>query len=180
MPRLSDELLLAKPVLTTLRARFAMEAEMEEGNGQFYAVIHKADGSFTDHNPYSPELDPMQAEFARDCLRLFNRELHHDGAWVAIFTHPKPAGPLQTCTEYARFGFIFIDKDGDAQFTVDWEDGTGELLDFSDCLLAGIDAWGDIAEAAWESWHTLMREALDPSEGQLIKKAQGQLSTAMH
>lgn len=180
MARLSDDILLAKPVLTTLLERFAMEAEMEEGNGQYYAVIHKADGSFMDHNPYSPELEPMQAEFARDCLRLFNKELHHDGAWVCVFTHPKPPEPLRVNTEYKRFGFIFLDRDGDAQFTLDWEDGNTELLDFADVLLAGLESWGDLVEAAWEEWHTLMREALDPGEGQLIKKAQGQLSTAYH
>lgn len=175
MPRLSDDILLSKPVLTNLLKRFILEAEEEGGQGQHYAVIQPADGSYWEHNPYSPELDGAQTVFARDLLKFLNRELHHDGAWVIVFTHPKPSETVLTSyAEYACFALYWIDADGDVQFPIKWTEGEGEMFDFSDVQLAGRESWGNLCEGAWQQWHTLMIDVIDPREGQTYKKAQGQ------
>lgn len=174
MARLEDRILQAKPVLMNLRTRFTVEGEADDGTGQYYGIIHFADGQFWDDNPYSPELDGAQAVFARDVLKLLNRELHHDGAWTCVFTHPKPVQIPFTFAEYARFGFIWLDADGDPQFTLEWAEGESEERDFPDLLMNGLESWGHKCEAAWQSWHHAMRQVLAPKAGQLIKKAQGQ------
>lgn len=158
--------------------RFQAEAAIEEGNGQYYAIVQRSDGSFLDHNPGSPELAPDQMMFARDVLTLLNREIHHDGAWMMVFTNPAAAeSVLLVHAEYQRMAFLFVDRDGDPQFTIDWVRGGGEERDFADVLLSGRESWGNRCEAAWQTWKVLMRDTLAPSPEQLIKRAQGQQPT---
>jgi hypothetical protein len=185
MARLRDDILLATPVMTNLLTRFEVEAEEEGGNGQYYGVIQRDNGEWIDHNPHSPEFDPAQAMFARDVVELLNKELHHDGCWVIVFTHPRQrrvqlreesgrfAG-VYAFAQYDRFGFIWLDSDGDPQFTMDWANGECEELDFAECLVSGRESWADRCEAAWQKWNLYMRKVLQPKQDQLIKKAQGQ------
>lgn len=174
MHKVIDDLL----VTTFLIKRFEREATFEAGDPRYYAVIQRKDGRFLEHNPASPELEPMQAVFARDLLGRLNRELHHDGAWTIVFTDPAPAETvLANRSEYRRFGLIWVDHDGDPQFTLEWVNGESEETDFADVLLSGIESWGDRAETAWLNWRMLMREVLDPAPDQLVKRAQGQAPT---
>lgn len=176
-----DEKLLITPFL--LR-RFEAEAHVDGGDGRHYALIRRPDGDFLSHHPGSPMLDPAQSLWTGDVLRLLNRELHHDGAWVCVWTHPMPV-PLESVihinphSEYGRYALIWLDQDGDPQFTVEWERGiTTDLQDFAAVLLQGINATAQKAEAAWQIWRTYMREVLDPQPDQLIRRAQGELPKA--
>lgn len=170
MHKLDDRRLITPAILR----RFEAEAEMEDGNGQHYAVIQRADKGFLDHNPGSPELDGMQAVFARDVLTMLNRELHHNGAWVMVFTHPAPFDFIGMGQMYRRFGLIWLDADGDPQFTLDWAEGVGEQIDFTDVLIDGKECWGDQAEAAWQSWHENMVRVIDPKSNQTYRRALGE------
>lgn len=180
-----DDSILMTP---TLLRRFIQEAELEGGNGQHFALLRRSNSELIAHNPYSPELDPSQMTWGADVLRLLNRELHHDGAWVLCFTHPAEPGPPETILhnppkhwEYARYCLMWLDKDGDVQFTVEWVRHESELFDFADVMLAGIESTAQKAEAAWETWRTMMIEVLDPREGETFKRAQGQRApSAMH
>lgn len=170
-----DDLLITPFLLR----RFAREAQMEGAeHPRYYAVIQRRDGHFLDHNPASPELEEMQAVFARDLLQMLNKELHHDGAWVIVFTDPQPPTALISLKwEYRRFAVIWVDRDGDPQFSLEWLQGESEEFDFADVLLSGLESWGARAETAWQQWKLLMRDVLDPSSDQLIKRAQGQAPT---
>lgn len=171
-----DEKLLITPALLL---RFEQEAVLEEGDGRHYAVIQRSNGDFIAHDR-GPPLSPEQVMFARDVLDLLNRELHHDGAWVVVFTHPKPASAADATAEYARFAMMWMDRDGDIQFTVDWVEGEGDIFDFPDVLMAGRETWANHAEEAWTTWRGLMVDVLDPSEGQTFKRAQGQAPASVH
>lgn len=174
--RLPDD----KLITPTLLRRFKDEADLEGGNGQHYALLQLENGNLTKFNPYSPNLAPEQILWAADVLRLLNRELHHDGAWVVVFTNPKPS-PGQcimaapTHCDYERYGLIWLDADGDCQFTVEWAAGeSGDLIDFADVMIAGKESTAEKCEAAWEAWHLMMRKVLEPKPEQLFKRAQGQ------
>lgn len=168
-----------KMITSDLLRRFKEEGEMEGGTGQHYALIRLSNGNLVKFNPYSPALAPEQMLWADVILTLLNKELHHDGAWVVVFTHPKPT-PAQcviynpTHCDYERYGLIWLDADGDSQFTMEWSAGESEMRDFADVLLAGRESTTEKAEAAWQAWHLCMREVLDPQEGQTFKRAQGQ------
>jgi hypothetical protein len=132
-------------VTPTLLRRFAVEAEAESKLPHYYAIVLRDDNDVVAHHPFGPQLDPAQMIWARDVLVGLNKELHHDGAWVVVFTDPLPI-VLQTVLhnapthmEYGRYALIWIDSDGDPQFTMEWINGENSgFKDFADVLLAGI------------------------------------------
>lgn len=179
--KLADDTLIT----TALLRRFQAEAEMEGGNGQHYALLRLESGNLMSHHPYSPGLAPEQIMWADDVLKLLNRELHHDGAWVVVFTHPKPMAKSSIFAdaghaEFGRYVLMWLDADGDVQIPVEWTAGDGDLLDFTDVLIAGKEAIAQSCEAAWGMW-SVSRQALDLREGQTFKRALGQrASSAVH
>lgn len=163
-----------------LLRRFELEALAEDGNGQYYACILRQDGDLVVHHPLGPPLDVVQLMWARDLLALLNRELHHDGAWVIVFTHPQPPSIEQVAAatahrSYARYALIWLDADGDPQFTQEWQQNiTSDLRDFACVVEQGLEAVAAKAEACWRLWHLCMREVIDPTPDQLFKRAKGE------
>jgi hypothetical protein len=180
MARIDDDTLITP----TLLRRFAAESTMEGGNGQHHAFIERSNGVLLDHNPGSPECLGEQLMFAADVLRKLNRELHHDGAWVMVYTHP--AEPAEGSVifvnggnrEYRRFVLLWLDQDGDVQIPIDWVKGESELADFPDCLIAGIEYWMQLCENAWDLWHTHMRQVLEPRQGETFRRARGERASS--
>ncbi|MGD0420538.1 MAG: hypothetical protein ABSA68_13330 [Xanthobacteraceae bacterium] len=176
MPMLDDDRLITPALLK----RFMQEAALDGGNGQHYAFIRRDNGNLVGHNPYSPEIAGHQMMFADDVLKKLNRELHHDGAWVIVFTNPKRPAPGDILyaqgapAEYGRYVLIWLDEDGDAQVPIEWVENESELLDFADVLTAGLEAIIQQCEAAWAMWHLHMRQVIEPREGETFKRAQGQ------
>lgn len=168
-------------ITPTLLRRFELEASFEQADGRYYAIILRADGNVLVHHPFGPQLSPDQMMWAVDVLRKLNRELHHDGAWVIVFTHPhRPelthvlqAPPSHW--DYDRYCLIWLDVDGDPQFTVEWQAGESELLDFAEVLLAGIESTMAKCEGAWEVWHVHMRQMLALKPEQTYKRALGEV-----
>ncbi len=173
--------LLENDLLTPLLLqRFRLEGEFEGADGRHYGIMPRDDNSLLVHHPGSPSLDPMQMLWAGDVLKLLNRDLHHDGAWVIVFTHPVPVTPdvvpmLPKHQVYGRYAIIWVDEDGDPQFSMEWEIGiSSELKHFADVVAQGIEATAQKAEGSWQLWHTAMRKVLAPKQDQLFKKAKGQ------
>lgn len=169
----------AQIVTPTLLRRFELEAEFEGGNGAYYALILRDAGDLLCHHPTGPAAEGHQQIWAGDVLRRLNRELHHDGAWVVVFTHP-PAQPTALHTPghvgYERYCLIWLDQDGDPQFVQEWQANESEMVDFAEVLLAGIDSTMAKAEISWLRWHQAMIEVIEPREGQTFKRAQGQMA----
>lgn len=173
---LPDKLLITKLLLR----RFVLEANLEGGNGQHYAIMVREGGHIVAHNPHSPELDPLQFEWATALLRYLNRELHHGGAWVIAFTHPEaPALAISNMARYRRYAIIWLDHDGDPQFSQEWAKGEGEMLNFEDVMDAGLWTTAMKAEAAWSLWHHHMRDVLAPGEGQTFARAAGETPSSL-
>jgi len=178
-----DEETLITP---TLLRRFLLEAYCDGGDGRHYAIIRKPDGHVLVHHeqPASPKLALEQLTWAADLLRLLNREIHHDGAWVIVFTHPETPHyesilhSTPTHWKYRRYAILWIDEDGDPQFTQEWSQNDSEMLDFADVVVAGLESTAAKAETAWQLWNTHMRDVLDPAEGQLVKAAKGERRAA--
>ncbi len=184
MPRLRENEL----VTASLLRRFQLEAQLAGVSEEFYALIQRDSGDFLSHHPFGPAAAVEQIMWATDVLRRLNRELHHDGAWVVVFTDPKPpqAGELAVMNtaghrEYARYALLWLDHDADVQFAVEWVMNESELLDWCDVLLAGIESVMQKCETAWEIWRHHNREVLDPADGQTYARAKGQqASSARH
>src|SRR5579871_6641322 len=157
-------------ITAALLRRFADEAAIE-GSGQYYGIVRCHNGDLIVHHPFSPALAIEQLIWASDVLRSLNKELHHDGAWVVVFTHPQSAPPGETVIhighrEYNRYALLWIDSDGDAQFAVEWVRDESELCDWADVLLAGIESVMAKCATAWQLWNLHMRDVLDPADGQ--------------
>jgi hypothetical protein len=174
---LSDDLLVTPALLQ----RFEGEAHLEGGNGQYFAFVRLRDGRLLGHHPGSPQIIAEQTMWADDVLRALNRDLHHDGAWVVVFTAPQPVASNGSAiyvqpdrVEYGRYAIMWLDEDGDVAFSMEWVQGESDLLDFADVLLAGLPSTMEKAEGCWQLWHTAMREVLAPAEGQTFKRARGQ------
>lgn len=169
-------------VSPTLLRRFEVEAHLDGGDGRHFAVMQRSAHEMIGHNPGSPELDPNQMMWATDVLKLLNKELHHDGAWVVVFSHPEQLMVLNAHSEYGRYALIWLDSDGDPQFSQEWLRNDGELLDFSDVMAAGIYSTANKCEGSWAQWSHLMRDVLKPKGGETFRRARGEAptSTARH
>ena len=177
MARLQDENLIVTP---TLLRRFQLEAEFEGGDGRYYGIVLRIDGGLLVHHPGSPGLCAEQLMWAGDVLKFLNRELHHDGAWVVVFTQPKPVSIDNVLladnlhADYGRYVLLWMDEDGDVQIPIEWEEGTGELRDFADVLLAGLENIGKVAEHAWQAWNEIVVRQLDRRTSETYKRARGE------
>lgn len=182
MPRLREDDIITP----TLLKRWQDEAEFEHGDGRHFGLILRDDNHSLIAHTRGPALSPDQMLWAGTILRMLNTELHHDGAWVIVFTHPMPP-KLETVLhnpthcEYGRYAFIFLDQDGDPQFTMEWETGiTSDLKDFAAIVEQGPLATCTKAEMAWVEWSE-SRRALELRPGETFKKAKGQApSNARH
>lgn len=188
MTHLTDDTLITKALLQ----RFALEAEQDNGTTAYYALIRRSNGDLLTHHPFGMAAEIAQILWANDLLRLLNTELHHDGAWVICFTHPAQPSPkstdkreehrltsldyaLRKHTEYQRYALIWIDEDGDPNFTVEWTAlESTELFDFAEVVAAGIESTAQKAETAWQIWYENMKLVIEPREGQTFKRAKGQ------
>jgi hypothetical protein len=181
MPRLPFN----QVVSPLLLRRFELEAVAEHNDDRHYALILRDDNDLVSHHPGSPQLDPAQMIWARDVLQALNRELHHDGAWVVCFTDPAPPQgqwhvlDMPTHWEYRRYCLIWLDKDGDPQFTMEWVAGENSgFLCWADVLLAGLHSTMEKAEGSWQIWKSMMVDVIEPGEGQTFKRAKGETPTS--
>lgn len=181
MPRLKEVNSLSPALLR----RFKAEAEHGGGDGRYYGIILRDNGDLLVDHPEGQSPAPEQVVWAGQVLKLLNKELNYNGAWVLVFTHPKPPTTDNVLWDssrhahYARFVLMWMDEDGDVQIPIEWMEFESELVDFPEVIGAGYEAFADMAAHAHEMW-ALQRQALDLKAGQTVKHAQGQARTAMH
>lgn len=165
-----DERVLITPMLLK---RFSAEAEFENGDGFYCAFIQRSNGTFLEHAE-GPGADPMQELFATDMLNALNGKLHHDGAWVMLFTHHDVPVPPLAKGIYRRFVILWMDRDGDVQFPIENDEPLHVVL------AKGPDHWLEQCETAYALWHHAMREVLNPREGNLYRRARGETAPSLH
>lgn len=176
MPALAFDNLITPALLT----RFAAEGVCEDGDGRHYGVIRRDHANLFVHHPNSPPLDSTQLLWAGRILKLLNRELHHDGAWVVAFTHPSKisfesaAHAEARSAYYLRYCLIFVDRDGDPQFTMEWLHGQNtELIDFTAVVLNGIESTAQKCAGAHGMWLEAKR-MLDLKQSETYRRAKGE------
>lgn len=173
-------------ITPTLLRRFELEGQHNDGDGRYYGLIQRDDGSLLVHHPIAPAAAPQQTVWAGKVLRLLNKELHHDGAWVVCFTHALPVRVdnifLDTKhVEYGRYCLVWIDHDGDPGFTVEWVAGeNADFTHFHHVVEAGIESTARKCESSWEIWRLMMQDVLDPKDGQTFKRAKGERAPSAH
>lgn len=153
--KLDDDLLVS----LALQIRIQDEADFESGlkDQPYWCAVERSNGDFKAfESGYKPEFHEIL--IAEQIIQALNKEIAHDGAWVVLWTD-----------NGTRFAMLWVDGDGDVQFTCDVdEDGAGMVEK------ADLYVWIGQAEEAWQSWHHNMVTVLDPTEDQLFKRAQGQ------
>lgn len=149
---MDDDLLLSQ----TLMNRFGIEAQLNAPEKSTAAVfLRGSNGMMKVIGSYKPDLaEKMVAEFMVTAL---NKRIPQGGRWVTAW--------LGTG---AMFLMIWLDQDGDPQFTVEIEE------DAPGIVAVHFDHWINQAYEAWENWHHMMRDVLDPQDGETYKKAQGE------
>lgn len=154
--------------------RYSTEAFSGEGLGTYWVCLQRDSGLFVsrmnDGNMVAPA--PDQQMFAQDLVKMLNKEICHGGRWIIEWTHPGEFHSVEgvgTFTRtYERWLMMWMDEDGDIQFSVENEEPMWVIM------ANGPMHWVGQAEDAWEQWKLIMRDALAPTEGQLIHRAQGE------
>lgn len=154
--RIDDNLL----VTATLQRRLKDEAANLTGNLEdgWWCCVQRSNGEIVQFS-YGYTADFAESRMAFDLIGKLNRAIHHDGCWLA-----------QWLLEGKHLNVIWIDKDGDPQFTIEFADDAAGIA--SEPLLV----WIDQCEEAWTRWHHSMKTVLAPSPEQLFKKALGEES----
>ena len=143
----------------------------------FVAWIERSNGDVLEYAK-GREPKPEFKMFAIDIMKALNHWMPNGGAWIVQWSDPKPLAEGNVImlgdAEYKRFVIIWIDVDGDPQFTIEYDD------DFKEALQLGPDPWLERGASAWNQWRMMMHEVLDPSEEQQFKKAQGEKPPSLH
>lgn len=173
--RLDEDLKIS----ATLRQRLADEATFDNGQpGGIWFVLRRNSGAMQSVKGMNLLMAPHPAQqmWAMDMAKALNRHLHHDGFWVVGFTNPPPnafmLGGIVLDDEpiYERWFILWVDKDGDPQFTIENDD------DFNETLMVHPDSQIEQCETAWQKWKQHMRDTLGTStvQGATFAKAQGE------
>jgi hypothetical protein len=169
MHKLDDKTLIT-PLLIK---RFHAEAEFEGGDGKYAAYIQKSDGHIL-IDTVSCSSGMLEQFFAEDMLNAMNKHLHHDGAWVIVFTHYDPPLPPLKEGVFNRFVLLWMDKDGDVKFPLECVHPLHKVMGES-----SIDSWLSQCEAAWSLWrHT--ETVLDARPSEQYRKAAGEVAPSVH
>jgi hypothetical protein len=182
MHKLDDDRLVTADLLRKFIA-FAQEDTSDE---RHFALLQRADRSWLTHAPGSPDLNPVLMAYTQQLLTLLNDELHHDGAWVALWSGP---GQREHMTQidgaYCCLNLCWMDHDGDVKFRLDWIAGENEdWITLPALLMAGVIPMAEQAETAWQQANALHVATLDlklnQSDSSTHKKALGEAAPSVH
>jgi len=153
--------------------RLNYEAVSADGDGKWWACLRLEGGQIITRMSKGNEtpVTTEQHAFASTMVSGLNYEIHHGGQWIVMFTNPgevryNDRGEIGARV-YNRWCFLWMDADGDIQFTI--ENDTDRVEAY---MAVPVDGWLKDAEDAWLHWHRSMRQVLDPKQNQLIKVAE--------
>jgi hypothetical protein len=142
--------------------------ELEANGPAFWALMQNREGTFLSHG-HGPEPDALQQQVAKDLIGCLNKKLNHDGAWVWVYCDPPKAPVLAISVDpgvwYDRFVIMWMDRDGDVQFPIEFS------RPFPEYIMEGPDPMIEACEAGWSMWKLHMRDILAPTEDQMSKSA---------
>lgn len=172
--RFDEQMLFSKAVRERLDAEAALLSDLGTERTYWYAVRSRQNGARTIERNYDPShqieffatLDPTSEQqlLAEQIGLRLNEECAHDGAWVVAYTHPPEFGHIIGVTpnySWRRLVKLWMDQDGDVGFSLDCIDPFWQVATQSP------DHFIEQGEQAWQKWHFLMRDALDPRIHQL-------------
>lgn len=116
-----DERTLVTPALLQ-RLLFETTGGDKNADNRHCAYLQKNNGDLMEHS-LGPSCNPLETAFASELLTAANDYLHHDGAWLILFTHYAPAIPPQIQGNYQRIVVLWMDGDGDVHIPVEFEEG---------------------------------------------------------
>ena len=152
-----------------IKQRLLAEACFEGERGisekkQYWVVVPQADTGrgvveLKNFKPNLQDVEPheMQQHFAVEVQNLLQQEAHFDGSWIVGFTHPPNAYGVLTDTEncWNRLIMIWLDEDGDPQFTLESE--RPFIQQFED----GPNYWVEMAHNAYKAYKPMFgKEAM--------------------
>jgi hypothetical protein len=114
----------------------------------------------------------LQIDFAKGVLKALNTEVGHGGAWIVGYTHPPSKGEcvkVEGDNVWDRLFCIWLDQDGDPQFTVENIRWT-----FHEMLEAGAEFWMSQGQMCYSKWQELTHGVLDLKQGETFKRALGE------
>lgn len=140
----------------------------DEAGGLYWALLQNSESKLIEHST-GPAIISDQKMLAVDLVPALNKHLHHDGAWLIVFCDPAPGAFVPVSgSNYGRFVIMWMDRDGDAQFSIEFD------RDFTLYLVEGPDPMLEKCEAAWQNWNWAMKTVIQPREGQTFKRALGE------
>lgn len=179
-------------VTPTLLRRFRAEALLDGGDGRFHALIVLQNGleclSHREPDDVGQEAPPHSVALALEILTRANKELNFGGAWVCVFTHYFAPAVPRMFGEYLRLTFIWLDQDGDPQFSMETDDPyeamrlrpwSNEAPRDDNSPLIVHRGWGNDFALAHEAW-TASRRALDLRSGETHRRAKGERAQSRH
>lgn len=114
----------------------------------------------------------VQQMWAQEIATRLQKELHHDGFWIVVFVDPMEPSIFVAqdghSTVFRAVRLIWLDADGDFQFTVEINERFGRIMS------EPTDSWLQQCEQSWQQWKVLHNEVLDPQAAETIKFNQGQ------
>lgn len=167
-----------------IQSRFLLEANFEGHRGfaakpYYWVIVPEADtkeGHIVIKN-FKPNLQdaephPLQQDFAQGLQDQLMKEAHFYGLWTVGWTHPPSAYDTLTDTNncWGRLIFIWHDKDGDPQYTLESE------LDFIEVIKHGMDYYLGLANDAHQQWREVYSDSILKSDMMLTEDQQKKAS----
>lgn len=186
MMKYPDYVLDSKAVTNRLHAEATFDCSEGDGTkGHFWCLTQvpsdRCVGVRMNFTPSMTDIEPheLQKSFAKELLLALNKEVGHDGGWVVGFTHPPAAWHafhVDGDNAWARMFCLWLDADGDPQFTFDTE------LPFVEVYGSGTDGYIQQCSQAYREWEKMLGKQglkdLGIKDDQLIREAMGQKAPA--
>lgn len=173
--RYDDYVLESDAVMKRLKQEAVVEAS--EGSPlHYWAVARRKHHGLVEVKNYQPNVlsidpHPTQTHFAALLCRALHKHIDHGGGWIVGWTNPPPAWQLMKTdgdNVWARLFCLWLDEDGDPQFTFD------SLHPVAEVVSRGVDYHVSQCEAAWREWKHMARDDLDLKDSQTYRAAAGE------